>query len=125
MPFFYLLYEVSILLNICVNDLLAIMCCIEMMKNRSRDEIFASILESATGTERATKTKIMNDCSLSHNQMVRYAQYLIDNELLEYDRQNRAYNIKVKGLEFLDLCNKTKQLLKIPENTATPLVRWV
>jgi predicted transcriptional regulator len=108
-----------------VDDLLAIMCCIGTMKNRSRDEIFASILESATGTEKATKTKIMNDCSLSHNQMVHYAQYLIDNELLEYDRQNRAYNIKVKGLEFLDLCNKTNGLLKIPENTATPLVRWV
>lgn len=104
-----------------MNDFLAIMCCIEMMKNRSRDEIFASILESAAGTERPTKTKIMNDCSLSHNQMIHYAQYLIDNELLVYDRQNRVYNIKEKGLEFLDLCNKTNGLLKIPENTATPL----
>jgi predicted transcriptional regulator len=96
-----------------------------MMKNRSRDEIFASILESAAGTERATRTKIMNDCSLSIKQMARYAQYLIDNELLEYNRRNREYKIKVKGLEFLDLCNKTNRLLKIPENIATPLVRWV
>lgn len=57
--------------------------------------------------------------------MVLYSQYLIDNELLEYNRQNRVYNIRVKGLEFLDLYNKTNRLLKIPENTATTLVRWV
>jgi len=90
------------------------------MKYRSRDEITATILQSAAVRDGITRTKIMYNSFLSYTQLLYYLDYLISNELLDYDEQGRKYNITAKGLEFLDAYNKMVDLLTIPDLSASP-----
>ncbi len=91
-----------------------------IMKYRSRDEISATILQSAAARDGITKTKIMYNSFLSYTQLLYYLEYLISNNLLECDA-NRVYNITSKGLEFLDDYNKMADLLKVQENIPNPV----
>jgi predicted transcriptional regulator len=91
-----------------------------MMKYRSRDEITATILQSAAVRDGITRTKIMYNSFLSYTQLLYYLDYLCTNELLDHDRQNMKYNITAKGLEFLNAYNKMADLLKLPDLSASP-----
>ncbi|HEX7178709.1 MAG TPA: winged helix-turn-helix domain-containing protein [Nitrososphaeraceae archaeon] len=90
------------------------------MKYRSRDEITATILQSAAVRDGITRTKIMYNSLLSYTQLLYYLDYLCTNVLLDHDRQNKKYNITAKGLEFLDAYNKMADLLKLPDLSASP-----
>ena len=80
------------------------------MKNRSRTEIVAMILDSANGG--ATKTKIMYIAFLSYNQLKDYLSVLIENNLLEYLEGTRTFKTTEKGLNFLKMRNEIGELLQ-------------
>ena len=57
------------------------------MKYRSRIDIISVILDAVNGgTDGLTKTKIMYQAYLSHEQIKEYLRLLTDNDLLRYDR---------------------------------------
>ncbi len=80
------------------------------MKNRSRTEIAANILESANGG--ATKTKIMYKSFLSYSQLKEYLSVLIENNLIEGLDGTQTYKTTEKGLNFLKMHNEIGELLQ-------------
>jgi predicted transcriptional regulator len=80
------------------------------MKNRSRTEIVAMILDAANGG--ATKTKIMYIAFLSYNQLKDYLSVMIENNLIEYLEGNRTFKTTEKGLNFLTMHNEIGELLQ-------------
>lgn len=88
------------------------------MGYRYRDEIVASILDSARKEEEGVRlTKVMYASFLSYTQVIYYLRYLIDNRLLEYDELNKRYKTTGRGFHFLELHNKMNSMLNI-EQTA-------
>ena len=79
------------------------------MKNRSRTEIVALILDAANGG--ATKTKIMYIAFLSYNQLKDYLSVLIENNLLNYVDNTCEFKTTEKGLNFLRMHNAMGELL--------------
>ncbi len=82
------------------------------MKNRSRTEIVAMILDSANGG--ATKTKIMYKAFLSYHQLKEYLSVLIENGLIEYINGTQTFKTTEKGLKFLKMHNEIGELLQTP-----------
>jgi predicted transcriptional regulator len=80
------------------------------MKNRSRTEIVAMILDATNGG--ATKTKIMYNAFLSYNQLKDYLTMLIENNLIEYHEGNKIFRTTEKGLIFLKKNNEIGELLQ-------------
>ncbi|MDQ4072812.1 MAG: winged helix-turn-helix domain-containing protein [Thermoproteota archaeon] len=72
------------------------------MKNRSRLEIIAMILETV-GDNGAIQAKIMYKVYLSFLQMKEYLSQLMKNDLLFYDDRAQIYRITDKGRRFLML----------------------
>jgi predicted transcriptional regulator len=71
------------------------------MGYRYRDEIVASILDSARKEEEGVRmTKVMYASFLSYTQVIYYLRYLIDNRLLEYDELNKRYKTTVEDFTF-------------------------
>ena len=85
------------------------------MKYRSRTEVLASMLNSATGEEGTLMTRIMYSSFLSFTQVKRFLKLLTENDLLEYDEINKVYKTTGKGLRFLVLYEKMDALLKIQQ----------
>ena len=80
------------------------------MKPRDKNEIFASILNTAsTGDVRLTK--IMYSSFLSYTQVVEYLQSLVEMQFLDYNVVAKSYKITVKGLKFLQLHEKMCKML--------------
>lgn len=85
------------------------------MKNRSRSEIIAQILECAIGG--ATKSKIMYKVFLSYSQVERYVIMLEENGLLTFDKTNMTFRKKSatfrttpKGFQFVDMHKKLNEI---------------
>jgi len=79
------------------------------MKYRSRIDIAALILEAANGG--AAKTKIMYKAFLSYAQLKEYLNKLIENGLIEHNKEERIFRITEKGLRFLQLYNQADELI--------------
>lgn len=80
------------------------------MKPRDKNEIFASILNTAsTGDVRLTK--IMYSSFLSYTQVVEYLQSLVEMQFLDYNVVAKSYRITVKGFKFLQLHEKMCKML--------------
>ena len=77
------------------------------MKNRSRTDIIADILEGAVGG--ITKTKIMYKAFLSYEQLKEYLSILLENELIEYDKITNMFLTTAKGSRFLKLYEELNQ----------------
>ncbi len=80
------------------------------MKNRDRNEIIAQILESTNG-DRVRLTKIMYDVYLSHRLTKEYVRLLIENGLMEYLDGERTFKTTDKGMNFLRIHHKVKELI--------------
>jgi predicted transcriptional regulator len=85
------------------------------MKNRSRTEIVAMILDSANGG--ATKTKIMYSAFLSFGQLKECLSLLIENNLIKYHEGTKIFRTTEKGLIFLKKHNKICEFLHITPKT--------
>ena len=68
-------------------------------RKRTREEIVASILDSARYG--ATKTRIMYVSFLSYSQLQRYLGIALESKLIGLDPKDRKYLITNKGLEYL------------------------
>jgi predicted transcriptional regulator len=79
---------------------------------RSRTEIISQILEAANGGEGITKTKLMYEAFLSHDQLQEYLMLLIEDDLLSYDSTMSTFKTTEKGLTLLQSYNKIDQILK-------------
>ena len=87
--------------------------CIVKMKNRSRYEVIAAILRSATKEE--TRTKIMYKAMLSNDQCKVYLDSLLQSGLIqEVNIGNKiVYRITHKGNKFLSYYDQMKELLPV------------
>jgi predicted transcriptional regulator len=83
------------------------------MKNRSRYEVIAAILRSATKEE--TRTKIMYKAMLSNDQCKVYLDSLLQSGLIqEVNIGNKiVYRITHKGNKFLSYYDQMKELLPV------------
>jgi predicted transcriptional regulator len=79
------------------------------MKYRSRTDIAALILQAANGG--AAKTKIMYRAFLSYAQLKEYLNKLLENGLIEHNKEERIFRITDKGLRFLQLYNQVDELI--------------
>jgi predicted transcriptional regulator len=82
------------------------------MRNRSRTEIVAMILDAANGGGGETKTKIMYFAFLSYNQVKEYLSVLIENNLIEYLVGTHEFKTTQKGLNLLKVHNEMGELLQ-------------
>lgn len=87
------------------------------MKYRSRTDIVAAILKSATQEGGTGMTRIMYNSFMSFNQIKEYLTLLVQNGLLEYHEGNRKYKTSKKGNRFLMLYENVDELLKITSTT--------
>jgi predicted transcriptional regulator len=85
------------------------------MRNRSRTEIVAMILDAANGGGGETKTRIMYFAFLSYNQVKEYLSVLIENNLIEYLDGANKFKTTEKGLNYLKMHNEIGELL--PQTT--------
>jgi predicted transcriptional regulator len=83
------------------------------MKNRTHQDILASVLEAAEGTEGIAKTRIMYDSYLSTDQLRWYMTYCQVHGLVSYDEKNRVYKTTIKGVKLLELIAKIHELILI------------
>jgi predicted transcriptional regulator len=81
------------------------------MKNRSRLEIVATILDIAT--DGALKTRIMYQAYLNVPQMKEYLAILMEADLLSYDPTAKIYTSTEKGKRFIQ-CQREMQALLPP-----------
>jgi predicted transcriptional regulator len=81
------------------------------MKYRSRSEIIAVILETANDSSGVNKTRIMYKAILSYTQLREYLSLIIENGLLEYLEGEHTYRITEKGIHFLQIYNKIRELI--------------
>ena len=91
------------------------------MNYRSRDDIVSVILDAANGGG-LTKTKIMYQAYLSHDQMKEYLSVLIENDLLGYDVYTRKFKTTEKGLRFLDTYDQMSDVMKTEQQGQQTMV---
>lgn len=100
------------------------------MKNRSRNEIIASILEIINRGRSATttRTKIMYGAFLSYNQLNEYLLLLLENNLISQhhqqhkkknERDSPLFMITEKGTQFLTVYNQMNEMI----TTTTTLIQ--
>jgi predicted transcriptional regulator len=84
------------------------------LANRSRHELYASILKSAASNSEGTRiTKIMYDSFLSYTMISRNLKELMKAGLLVNEPDVTRYKITDKGLKFLELSEKMNDLISI------------
>ena len=74
-------------------------------------DIVSKILQAASGSG-TTKTKIMYQAFLSYGQLQDYLVVLIQNDLLSYDLNVRAFKTTKKGLRFIEVYNQMDGMIK-------------
>jgi predicted transcriptional regulator len=79
------------------------------------------ILDAANGGE-LTKTKIMYQAYLSHDQMKEYLSVLIENDLLGYDVYTRKFKTTEKSLRFLDAYAQMNDVMKTEQQGQQTMV---
>ncbi len=86
------------------------------MKYRSRNDIFASILQAASEEKEGAKlTKIMYKSFVSYLQLSDFLAELTKHELLIFDSKSKRYAVTQRGIKFLDLYLKMDHLIQ-PED---------
>ncbi len=86
------------------------------MRNRDRNEIIGSILQSiinAKEEEGIRTTRIMYNSFLSYGMVTHYLKVLSENGSLEHDELNKTYRVTDKGLQFLELQSRIGEMLKV------------
>jgi predicted transcriptional regulator len=83
---------------------------------RSKIDIIAVILKTASNDGGALKAKIMYEGYLSWNQLKEYLSIVLKNDLLKYQERERTFVITGKGIRFLNIHNELNRLFT---NTAS------
>jgi predicted transcriptional regulator len=83
------------------------------MKYRSRNDIFASILQAASEEKEGAKlTKLMYKSFVSYLQLSDFLAELTKHELLTFDSKSKRYSVTQRGIKFLDLYLKMDHLIQ-------------
>lgn len=87
------------------------------MKNRSRPDIMATILEAANGG--ITKTKLLTRANLTSFQLRQYLHILVARKLLielsDEDEKHVAYRTTEKGMRYLSIYSSLKNIAVFPQ----------
>ena len=91
------------------------------MTYRSKTDIIAVILKSASINGGAVKSKIMYEGFLAWAQVQEYLSLLLKNDLIKYQERGRTFIITEKGVRFLNIHNDLNKLMtaKQIENNKT------
>lgn len=87
------------------------------MRQRDREEIFASILSATGSGGRMTLGKIMFHSCLTHYQGLFYTSTLIEYGFLEYDSVDRTFKTTPSGFKFLESHNEMSEIFTTPQET--------
>jgi predicted transcriptional regulator len=79
-------------------------------KYRNRTEIIARLLQAATAHNGISITRLIYGTFLSYARIKEHTRLLIQNRLLDYDGLTRTYRTNEKGLKFLELYDKLREL---------------
>jgi predicted transcriptional regulator len=85
------------------------------MRNRSRVEILAQILEAVKHGDCSSNSKIMYKAFLSHTQTKENVKTLVDTGFLSYDLTSQTYRITKKGMRFLQLYNQIDEMIDLSQ----------
>lgn len=88
------------------------------MKNRSRPDIIAMILESANGG--ITKTRLLTRANLTSGQLRHYVQMLLSKKLLaelaDEGGKHIAYRTTEVGMKYLSVYNSLRSIAVFPQD---------
>jgi predicted transcriptional regulator len=79
---------------------------------RNMYDIFESILNTANGNE-VIQLEILNKANLSHGLFKKYMFPLLKSGLIEFIRHKRTYRTTEKGIQFINVCDKMKNLIQL------------
>lgn len=89
------------------------------MKNRSRPDIMAIILEAANGG--ITKTRLLTKANLTSGQLKQYMSILVEKnlviELADEDKRHMAYRTTEKGMRYLAIYSSLKSIAVFPQES--------
>ena len=87
------------------------------MKNRSRPDIIAIILEAANGG--ITKTRLLTKANLTSGQLRQYLNILVEKklvvELADEDKRHVAYRTTERGMRYLSVYAALKNIAVFPQ----------
>jgi predicted transcriptional regulator len=87
------------------------------VKNRSRPDIMAIILEAANGG--ITKTRLLTKANLTSGQLKQYMSILIEKnlviEMADEDKRHMAYRTTEKGIKYLAIYSALKSIAVFPQ----------
>jgi predicted transcriptional regulator len=83
---------------------------------RSRDDIIASILETANGNK-VRATEIQFKAYVSYSILKEYLMLLLENDLLEYIEGERSFKTAPKGMQFLRTYNQMGELITLTNSS--------
>jgi len=87
------------------------------VKNRSRPDIMAIILEAANGG--ITKTRLLTKANLTSGQLRQYMSVLIEKnlvvELADEDKRHMAYRTTEKGMRYLAIYSALRSIAVFPQ----------
>jgi predicted transcriptional regulator len=86
------------------------------VKNRSRPDIMAIILEAANGG--ISKTKLLTRANLTSGQLRQYLDVLLEKKLLvklSDDKRHVAYRTTEKGMRYLSIYSVLKSIAVFPQ----------
>ena len=81
------------------------------MKYRSRTDIIAMILQSATSG--ATKTRIMYSAYLSYAQVKEYLGFLLARDLIRYEQGSGLYKLSERGMKVLEAYEGISEMIAL------------
>jgi predicted transcriptional regulator len=84
---------------------------------RSRDDIIASILETANGNK-VRATEIQFKAYISYSILKEYLMLLLENDLPEYIEGERSFKTAPKGMLFLSTYNQTGELITLANSSS-------
>lgn len=87
------------------------------MKNRSRPDIIAIILDAANGG--ITKTKLLTRANLTSGQLRQYLDVMVGKKLLlelaDEDKRHVAYRTTERGMRYLSVYSSLKSIAVFPQ----------
>jgi predicted transcriptional regulator len=85
---------------------------------RDKIDVIAVILDIANGSE-VSQAKILNKANISHNLFKEYLSFLRQYGLIDHIRHQKTFKTTTKGLDFLNMFNKMKDLILSPADLSS------